>query len=170
MQVAKDNKYKPKSDVSDAAHVTPDSQDDEVMGAINELRKGLADLDASLSGRLSKLEIAAPVEVRRLGLDSVATIIKGSSYAEFEVLQNWTHHGVNMQAGRRVRADHYPELLDYMRGGLQVGMPEDQDAVIDKYREEARALEARNLAEQKLTAQRDVAAANKKAAELDDKS
>lgn len=135
----------------------------DAMGAMGEAVKGMHATLASLNERFGKLEVSAPPVLRALDLPSVKRIISTEPYARFEVLVTWKHASSYLPAGREIRADHYPMLLDYVRAGLKLGMPQDQEAAIDQYRAQAQGRADAYRHEALARAQSDVDAAQLKA-------
>lgn len=85
------------------------------------------------------MEIASPPELLKLSPETVTEAIKEDPYARFEVLREWSHGVRTLREGEVVRADLSPYLLDWIRAGLMVGVPKNQDQIIAKLREEAQA-------------------------------
>lgn len=123
---------------------------------------------ASLEQRFAKLEFSAPQSLRRLDLSTVQKAVTENPYAEFEVLEAWGFAGTQLPAGRVLRADHYPQIVDYVRAGLSLGLPQSQEAAARAYAEAAaqqRASEARAVAERKQAAADQAAAEAREASQ-----
>lgn len=110
------------------------------------LRIKLGDHDA----RIEQMEIAAPAELRRLTFDAVCQAIDADPYTRFEVLMNWGHAVDQLKAGSIIRADLVPHVRDFVKHGLQLGLPRDQSEVIARMRAETEARHRNALAETKL--------------------
>lgn len=107
----------------------------ELFSACEELRSKVAAQDS----RIAAMEIASPPELLKLSPETVTEAIKEDPYARFEVLREWSHGVRTLREGEVVRADLSPYLLDWIRAGLMVGVPKNQDQIIAKLREEAQA-------------------------------
>lgn len=120
---------------------------------IAELRDLVEMLDQEVSdlrGRIERMEVAAPSELRRLTFDAVQAAIKADPYTRFEVLADWGHGVDQFKAGAVVRADHVTHIADFCRHGLQLGLPSDQKEVIARMRAETQARHQAAVAETKL--------------------
>lgn len=92
-----------------------------------------------LEMKVGRLAISAPAVLRKLDLDAVKKAVELDPYAEFEVLETWQNPGIrdHLPSSRRIRADHYPLLLDYVRAGLKLGIPESQEDVVARIKQQA---------------------------------
>jgi len=87
--------------------------------------------------RLEIMEVAAPAELRALNADALAGMVQDNPYARLEILEDWAKSANSQfRKGAIVRADHVPHLVDYVRHGLKVGIPQDQAAQIAKLKAE----------------------------------
>ena len=109
----------------------------------NEVNR-LSGVVDNLENRFGRLEIAAPPALRALEFNAVAEILKSNPYAEFEVLQTWQRHNKSYAGGQTIRSDHHPRLLDHVRAGLRLGVPQKQAEAVQRYRDEAKAQEELN--------------------------
>ncbi|MAF27867.1 MAG: hypothetical protein CL819_01305 [Croceicoccus sp.] len=128
-------------------------QIDELRGTLEMLGEECRELRIKLGdheARLEAMEIAAPVELRRLTYDAVCAAVESDPYARFEVLVDWGHGVDQLKAGSVIRADHVVHLRDFVKHGLQVGLPADQTEVIARMRAETEARHQAALAETKL--------------------
>lgn len=87
-----------------------------------------------LEKRFLKFEIAAPVSLRALDYDTVVELVKLDPYVELEVLEQWGSAGIKFSPGKMVRLDRYPNILDFVRSGLKLAMPQVQMDLIERYR------------------------------------
>ncbi len=119
----------------------------DLVAKCEEMRARLGDTEA----RLKVLEVALPVELRKLSAETVAAAIEQDPFARFEVLVNWETSHMTLRAGTILRADHVRYLVDYVKAGLFLGEPTDQKAVVERMKAEAdartrAAIEATRLA------------------------
>ncbi len=127
---------------------------------LDELRRDLTSLSQECQGlrlklgdqnaRLEAMEIAAPAELRRLTYEAVTAAVAADPYVSFEVLADWGHGVDQMRAGAVIRADHVRHLADFVKHGLQLGIPADQSDVIARLRASTEARHAEALAQTKL--------------------
>lgn len=107
-----------------------------VEARLDELESRIADL----SCRMEVVEVAMPSELRALSATSIEQAITENPYVTFEVLADCTFAaGIAFRKGDHVRADLYPYLVDYVRSGLMLGIPQDQSEHVRKLREQAKA-------------------------------
>jgi len=113
---------------------------------IDVLLGRLGDVEA----RLKVMEVARPVELRKLSAETVAQAISADGFARFEVLKDWETAHLTLRAGTILRADHVRYLVDYVKSGLLLGEPTDQREVIERLRVEAEARTKAAIAEANL--------------------
>ena len=111
---------------------------DELGQVVDKLQTALAKM-GDLEARIAVMEVAKPAELMRLTVDAVEDIIKDDPFARFEVLVHWRTASHNIPVGTVIRADHFPRLVDYVKAGLRVGVPQDQGEAIARMRMEAEA-------------------------------
>ena len=134
---------------------------EELSQVVDQCRTMLARM-GDLEARLEIMEVAKPPELKRLTVESVENIVENDPFARFEVLLHWKTATHNIPVGTVIRADHFPRLVDYVRAGLCVGVPDNQAEAITRMRLEAEA-HARLRAEETRLAR---VAADRAAAEL----
>lgn len=113
-------------------------------GECRDLRVRLGDHEA----RLEQMELAKPAELRKMSVEAVQRAVAENPYVSLEVLADWDKApGSQFRKGARIRVDHVPHLIDYVRHGLMLGIPENQDAMIVRLRAQAKAREEKALQE-----------------------
>jgi len=105
-----------------------------VLADLQQAVRRLAAECSEIRSKLARLEVTAPPEVRKLGVDTIREAIKANPYAQFEVLADWKGQ---FTKGAVVRADHVPNILDLVSVGLLLGEPTDHSDVIERFRAEA---------------------------------
>lgn len=115
----------------------------EVMVGLKQLEARLDRFEQTvdeLRARLEVVEVALPSDLRTLSADAVAQAVEENPYVTLEVLEDCVFPaGVAFRKGDTIRADHYPHLVDYVRSGLKLGIPQDQSEHVRKLREQAQA-------------------------------
>lgn len=92
--------------------------------------------------RLQSIEVAKPIELRRLSIDEVYKILDGEPGAQFEVLSDFEAGAGQWRfgAGFRLNACNYPNLRSFLKAGLALGIPDlDREARVEKAKARAAA-------------------------------
>lgn len=119
----------------------------ETLSKLSETCETLRSRVEDQDSRLAAMEIARPPELIKLTPETVTKAIEEDPYARFEVLRTWNHGVRTLREGEIIRADLSPYLMDWIRAGLLVGVPRDQESVIAQLREEAEARVKKAIAE-----------------------
>lgn len=94
---------------------------------------------AELEYKFSKFEFSAPKELRALEARTVKDLLDTDPYTEFEVLSDWGRSEARFHAGSTVRADRFPRLMDFVNGGLKLGLPQNQMEIVAAFKAKAEA-------------------------------
>lgn len=125
-----------------------EEQGDSIIQMRSDLQAALKGYE-DLSARFGKLELASPTQLRRMDITAVRAAKTNDPFVSLEVLEDWGHVGDYLPKGRVIRADHYPKIEDWVRSGLQLGVPADQEKIVAILKKQGAAREQAILNEAK---------------------
>lgn len=125
----------------------------------------LAEVNERLQERVSVLESVAPASVRTLNLGAICDAIEFDAYSSFEVLEDWSYSQYRFTKGQVVRADQMTHWKDFVKHGLKLARPTNQDDLIQKIKEDTNVLLA-NANAQAIAARTALAEADALAAKM----